>query len=415
MPQFPNTNSASGIWTLKRHKQLIQGSNWPTAELQQLLLPIATRTTNNDILVIVNLSGTIQGTVTLPARALVQSGYYRYDIYLFIFNDTTTYYRVNLTNYTYTTGTLNSKYLNGTFTPISNTLLLGVNPTNNTYRLFDMSTQTEYTTTEYIAATADGIATTHTTLGFFDRTTTGIANSQDVVWWTAANNNSSPFYGEYNWATISNRQPTSVTLSTRNNSPYTLNFSRNYSQTINKDYGLIWLFDSQLRLITRATNSFSTITPQDLSYNGNNYVYIAPHFLYTSAWGGGNSAGKMYGVWRASSGGNYFYEVCHYDPLASSTPAPTRLFTIPAGLVYNHYACEGYVTQINQAGHVAIIWNDTSVSRNTYKLAIYNGTTQVGSTITITLSTQYQPNDTAFQYESKRNPGVNSYLGPILT
>lgn len=413
MPQFPSKTNSGGIWSIKSQKRAKQGDNWASAPF---IIPIgsvasdgATRHIN-----FIDLNGNLLNSMSVGITSFSGAEYYRFGniMYVFLGSNVTSYLRVDLSSFTYTSHTAPTQSGNGFFTPLSDSELISVSSNRSQYYIFNMATNS-FTTTAYSAGTFTGIQQTHATLTFFDRAAQGVTNRQSRILWTA-NNTADGGGGEYNYATLSGQ-----TLGTRTTNAYAMNSSRNYAMPVNNRVGLLWLFDNNLRRAYSTGTAIATIYPQNLSYNSLSYNYIAPQAQDAGGWGGGNHRGNVYGIWRAynSSTATYAFEVCHFNPLISTSPAPTRLFSIGNGPIpsYNYWPAWGTVANINEAGYVAILWNDRSAGNNIYKMSMYNGSAQIGTTRTITLPSGHLPADSSANWSYYRmNPGTQTYLGPLL-
>ena len=193
------------------------------------------------------------------------------------------------------------------------------------------------------------------------------------------------------------------------------NYSRNYACQVDADSGLIWLFDSQMKRITRSSNTVTSIYPQSLSITGGATNYYRSPQAYGSYGYAGNVAsdtGVTYGLWtrNLSNPSSLDARVCSYNPISSTSPSPTELFQVTGGGQYFYNSPEMAFAQINTSGHMFIAWFDfSSTNSATIKSRVYDGSTLIGSEMSDTVSSSY----TGTSHNHKMGPSCQSYFGPI--
>lgn len=375
-----------------------------------LIIPIASSNASNNYLHFLDTSdGQVKGSFQFGQYDLRSCACYRYGDYLYVFHSyqSQNWTKIDLTDYSSAaTGTIASNLGHGYFSPISASKLIRVSGPNNKFYIFDMANGTE-TAYSYTAADNGSIAQTHGTLTFYDNGTSGITNAQDKIFWTAATN---PLYNsKINYATL-----TGTSLSAFTSLSGSGNYSRNYACQIDKDYGLIWLFDGSLKRITRSSNTSTSISPAYLSSGGNTFSHRSPQAYDANGYSGqvSSSTGVTYGVWtrNLSNPSSLDARVCSYNPLTSTSPSPTELFQVTGGGHYYYFLPEMTFAPINTSGHMFVAWFDlSSTNYATIKSRVYNGSTQVGSEMTATVSSSYTG---TFHYH-KMGPSVQSYFGPV--
>lgn len=372
------------------------------------LAPIVSRSTTRSYVHFITPEGTLAGTCDIGTNtALAGAQYYRYGDYMYVFQNYggTAWSKIDLRTFTVaSTGTLGSNMGRGQFSPISDSQLLRVSSADTKYYIFDMATgvETAYT---YTAGDNTAIAQTHATLTFFDKTSTGVANVSDQIYWTSANGVS--FNSEINYATL-----TGTSLSAKTDLTGTTNYSRNYALSIDNDRGLLWLFDSSLRRIVHAGATVTQISLSNFTSGGKTYTPVAPQSYDAAGAGGAGVTGNVYGTWRNNTSGVYTWKFCLYDPLGSATPTATELLTYPAGGYYAYNHPEYVIMPLNESGHVLFAYFDITDNTETIKVVVFDGSTQIGSTQTITISNTYTGNTA--NTSTRGGPGTQSYLGPVL-
>tara|TARA_B100001057_G_scaffold68221_1_gene61966 strand:+ start:4123 stop:5322 length:1200 start_codon:yes stop_codon:yes gene_type:complete len=373
-----------------------------------LIIPIASSNASNTFLHFLDTAdGQVKGTFQFGQYDLKSCACYRYGDYLYVFHSygSKNWTKIDLTDYSSAaTGTITNNLGFGYFSPISDSQLLRVSSVHNKFYIFDMAngTETAYT---YTAGTNTGYAQTHATLTFYDVGTSGIINEQDKIFWTTATN---PNYNsDINHATL-----TGTSMSTFAAISGAGNYSRNYACQIDVDYGLIWLFDSQMKRITRSSSTVTSIYPASLSYGGNTLYYRPPNSYSAYGYSGNvaSDTGVTYGVWDRWPTGTIELRVCAYNPISNTSPAPTHLFEVTGGGYYYYNVPEMAFAQINTSGHMFIAWFDHSSANNaTIKSRVYDGSTLIGSEMSDTVSSSY----TGTYHSHKMGPLCQSYFGPI--
>lgn len=373
------------------------------------LAPITSRSSTNDYIHFLNADGFIVNTVELSGLILNAPEYYRYQNYYYVFLSYTSssWIKIDLSTFTIvSTGSVSSAYGRGRYSPISDSQLIRVSAPDQKYYIFDMATGQE-TGFSYTAGTNTGIAQTHGTLTFYDITSSGLANVSNQVWWSAAEASSGSYPAEVNYATLSG-----LSLGARTTISDGANYSRNYALTIDSNYGLMWIFDSQLHRITASGSFYDSISPQSfIGTDGKTYSYRAPESKDKEGGVGVGATGNVYGTWRATvSATEYLFNLCYFDPITSTSPTATELLTFPAGGIYDYSCPEMCILPLNEAGWVFVAYFDLTSNDRTIVSAIFDGTTQIGNTNQDTIP----PSQAGNPYSGRGSPSAQSYHGPVL-
>lgn len=357
-------------------------------------VPIILSNATNSFVFLIGTDGGILGRIQLPARfteGVVNYQRYNDQLYVLI-GGSSSIYRCNLNTLTASTISSGSENFGSYWVRFNQSTLLQVRTAADEYKVLNMSTGS-ITTTAYDSTTT-AVSGGRGAVSFYDKTSSGLSNFGSRVYWQGTKDSGSPFNGETNTATVS-----SGALNTRsivlNSSPS--NYSRGWSAIGNSSTAMLgsvfggpWKVSS-----TSASASAWTLSNAFISYDGNTYSWqkeqespCVPRCL--------TSGLQMYDsfTYYDSGLGGSRYIIGKFDFSASTnTQSATRVLSLPFGGSTSSISCT--ITQINDSGHIAILYQDATANNNTIVLNIVNGTT-VTSTTSINVTSTYSTVRTNF-------------------
>lgn len=366
-------------------KMMMARAGVPKAELK-FLMPFVTEVGSQEYINLVDTSGAVLASV--PATLSTSTAWQRYGdtLYFFSGNTSTSVQKIDLKNPSAGASSagfsLGRNLAEGWFARVSQSKLLQVYDAGNVCYFYDLEAETATTVSGTLAGSRQYSNKNHTTMSFYRKTapSTFADMSTNVVWTSAQSGSSS------SWMNIGVVDPDNDTLSHTASYTQNHNQSRNWSVHVDESYAGVFRFE----------NNFYT-PPENMTSSPANYgstaTYNSLSYSLTFSFGGdspfGGSSHPM--VYRVGVNGTSRV-LFGIDPSAT-TPTWVGIRELSS---LNNVSVG--VHQINEAGYVMVMWQENTAGLP-IKMAIFDGTTQVGSDVVVDVSSSYSTDFTNQGYQ----------------